>query len=275
MNKEETILALNSFESDLRKLKAAVVRTKTRQVKRKDIVESVHRITTQWFERVEGAISGLGLPADIVAKYHDAFGALLSLTFKYPSPATYAKSINELLRSYKQDLVAAVMKSTGPIVGFSQLDKVLDNIANEPERDYLTEAVKCAQSEFLRASVVLGWNAAVHRLHRVVEKKGFDEFNKNSDEMKKITEGRYKRFNKSFSVHTISELRATVFDTDLLWVLEYWGLIDSNQHERLQTCFTMRSNCAHPGEAPMSPENLGSFYSDLKIMVFDNPKFKV
>lgn len=26
---------------------------------------------------------------------------------------------------------------------------------------------------------------------------------------------------------------------------------------------------------PMSPENLASFYSDLKNMIFDNPKFKV
>ena len=35
------------------------------------------------------------------------------------------------------------------------------------------------------------------------------------------------------------------------------------------------SNSAHPGEAPVSPENLASFYSDLKLMVFDSPKFKV
>jgi hypothetical protein len=76
-------------------------------------------------------------------------------------------------------------------------------------------------------------------------------------------------------VNSLSELRATVFDTDLLWVLEYWGLIDANQHERLSICFTMRNNAAHPGEAPITDINLASAFSDLKNIVFDNPKFKL
>jgi hypothetical protein len=112
-------------------------------------------------------------------------------------------------------------------------------------------------------------------MHKVIEKLGFDEFNKKSEEMKNINEGRFKRFKKSFNIHSLSELRATVFDNDLLWVLEYWGLIDSNQHDRLSACFTLRNNSAHPGEAPITEENLASFYSDLKNIVFDNPKFKL
>ena len=275
MNKEETIAALNRLELDLRALRTAASRVKSAQVKGKEISESDQRTSRKWFEDIEPAVSRSGIPADILAKYSGMFNQLLGLSFKNPAPSTYVKIIDGHLEDFKQDLVATVMKSSGPIVGFSQLDKVLETIVNEAEKDYLTEAVSCAQRGYLRASTVMGWNAAVHRMHRVVEKMGFEEFNKKSEEMKKITEGRYKRFNKSFSIHTISELRSTVFDTDLLWVLEYWGLIDGNQHERLQACFTMRSNCAHPGEAAMSPENLASFYSDLKNMVFDNPKFNV
>jgi hypothetical protein len=110
-------------------------------------------------------------------------------------------------------------------------------------------------------------------MHKTVEKLGFDEFNKKCEEAKNAA-GRFKRFNKSFEVHSLSDLR-TVFDTDLLWVLEYWELIDSNQHERLSTCLTMRSNSAHPGEAPITEENLASFYSDLKAFVFDNSNLKL
>jgi hypothetical protein len=108
----------------------------------------------------------------------------------------------------------------------------------------------------------------------VIEKRGFDEFNKKSEEMKALTEGRFKRFGKSFRVKSLSELRATVFDNDLLWVFEYWGLIDSNEHDRLSLCFTMRNNCAHPGEAPITEENLASIFSDLKAIIFDSPEFK-
>jgi len=35
----------------------------------------------------------------------------------------------------------------------------------------------------------------------------------------------------------------------------------------------MRNNSAHPGEAVISKENLLSFYSDLKTIIFDNSKF--
>ena len=54
-----------------------------------------------------------------------------------------------------------------------------------------------------------------------------------------------------------------------------WELIDANQHERLSICFTMRNNAAHPGEATITEPNLLSAFSDLKTIVFDNPKFKL
>jgi hypothetical protein len=35
----------------------------------------------------------------------------------------------------------------------------------------------------------------------------------------------------------------------------------------------MRNNAAHSGEAPFTEENIKSFYSDLKEIIFDNPNF--
>jgi len=64
-----------------------------------------------------------------------------------------------------------------------------------------------------------------------------------------------------------------VFDRDMLWVLEYWGLITLNQNERLLACYLLRSNAAHHGEAPITEENLASFFSDLRLIVFRNLKF--
>jgi hypothetical protein len=86
---------------------------------------------------------------------------------------------------------------------------------------------------------------------------------------------RFKPFNKKFRVESISELRRTVFDTNLLWVLEYMGLIDSNQQERLRYCFELRNHSAHPGQAPVTGENLYSFYSDITKIVLKNSNFSV
>jgi hypothetical protein len=64
-----------------------------------------------------------------------------------------------------------------------------------------------------------------------------------------------------------------VFDAVILWIVEGMGLIDSNQHTRLASCFDMRNQAAHPGEAPSTEYNLLSFFSDIKEIVLANPKF--
>jgi hypothetical protein len=86
--------------------------------------------------------------------------------------------------------------------------------------------------------------------------------------------GRFKRFNQTQSVTSLSELRE-VFDTVVLWIIEGMALIDSNQHTRLRSCFEMRCHCAHPGEAPITEYNLMSLFSDIQQIVLENPKFAV
>jgi hypothetical protein len=88
------------------------------------------------------------------------------------------------------------------------------------------------------------------------------------------TVGRFKPYNKKFSIESLSELQR-VFDTELLWVLEYLGLIDSNQHARLRYCFDMRNHSAHPGRAPITGESLYSFFSDVTQIVLKNAKFEL
>jgi hypothetical protein len=274
MSKEDDITNINYLENNLVRLKTSLDKVKSKYVSRKDLRDSAQALAMKWFEEVEPAIQSYNVLEEVKTRYHTLFTTLLTLSTKVSWKNTYIQTITEILSKIKAELLLPVLKSTGKIVSIPHLAKILGNATAE-EKEYLEEALGCAERNFFRASVVLGWDAAVHRMQKVVEKLGFDNFNAKSEEMKKINNGRFKRFKKSFKVHSLSELRATVFDNDLLWVMEYWGLIDSNQHERLSICFTMRSNAAHPGEAPITPDNLASFYSDLKSFVFDNPKFKL
>jgi len=77
---------------------------------------------------------------------------------------------------------------------------------------------------------------------------------------------------KKYAVDSRSELQR-IFDTDILFILEYLQLIDSNQHARLRHCFDLRNHSAHPGQAPITGENLYSFFSDITQIVLKNPKF--
>jgi len=271
MRKEDALGILDDIENSLRKLHTDIRRVKTSNIYKKTIKDSTQNISRKWFEDLDPSLSSLGVSDELRKKYQELFNNLLRLSVKTSVKQTYLKTIDMILQDFKDEIFVTVMKSAGQVVSVTQLAKILENATGE-ERDYLDEALGCASRGSFRASVVLGWSAAVHRMHKTVENLGFDKFNEKSNEMR-TAGGRFKRWNKSFTVHSLSDLR-TVFDSDLLWVLEYWQLIDSNQHERLSICFTMRSNSAHPGEAPITEENLASFYSDLKAFVFDNSKFK-
>ena len=118
------------------------------------------------------------------------------------------------------------------------------------------------------------WCAVIARIHSRIEELGFAAFNVASAQIASQQKGRFKKFNKVFNVSTMGELRE-VFDNDILWVLEGMLLIDSNQHTRLHSCFDMRCQCAHPGDAPITEFNLLSFFSDIKEIVFDNAKFRL
>jgi hypothetical protein len=274
MSKDELLSHLNAVEGTLKRLGTSFGQAKIKFITQKTTREKIQSITKKWFEEIEPIILQFGVSEATKKKYHGLFTQLLELSLKTSWKKTYQNVIEEVLADFKPDIIIIVMKSAGQIFSVANLAKILENVTEE-EKEYLDEALGCARHGFLRGSMVLVWSAAVHRMQKVVEKLGFKEFNKKSEEMKCISDGRFKRFKKSFSVHSLSELRATVFDTDLLWVLEYWCLIDANQHDRLSICFTMRNNAAHPGEAPITEENLASAFSDLKNIIFDNPKFRL
>ena len=239
MSKEEVLINLNAIENDLNRIGTYFGQSEIKFIQRKQTQREVQSIAKKWFEEIEPVISQFGASDTIKKKYHGLFTRLLELSLKENVwKKTYQKIIEEILDDFKDDILVAVMKSAGKIASTADLVKILENVTEE-EKEYLNEALGCARHGFFRGSMVLVWSAAIHRMQKVVEKLGLDKFNKKSEEMKNISEGRFRRFNKSFNIHSLSELRATVFDTDLLWVLEYWSLIDANQHQRLSICKRM------------------------------------
>lgn len=274
MNKETLVANIKEIDKALGELSKEINESKGKYVSKKQTMQNAELVAKKWFELVEPCAEHFGFSTVVESKYHRLFEQLLGLSLKQSWKLTYKKTITAISEKFKEDILLVVIKSADKITSFANLPNILEN-ATEEERDYLNEALGCAKNGYLRASMVLVWCAAINRMQKTIEKLGFDEFNKKSEEMKKICDGRFKRFKKSFNVHSLSELRASVFDTDLLGVLEYWWLIDANQHERLSVCFIMRNNAAHPGEATITEPNLLSAFSDLKTIIFDNPKFKL
>jgi hypothetical protein len=274
MNKEAVIATLKELDKKLDALSNELDKSTVKFVTKQQTMKDAELLSKLWFEKVEPCAEDFGISERIKNKYHLLFEQLLKLSLKTSWKLTYQKTTAAISKSIKEELILAIIKFADKNNSSANLPNILENVTAE-EKEYLDEAIGCATKGYLRASMVLVWCAAVNKMHKTIEKLGIAEFNKKSHEMKKIKDGRFKKFNKSFDVVSLNDLEATVFDNDMLWVLEYWNLIDKNQHERLSNCFTMRNNAAHPGDATTTIHNLASAFSDIKTMVFDNPNFKL
>lgn len=273
MNKIEFADEIKSFRTRLGDLKKTIESSSKKQIFTKTILRELEEFSTLWFDKFEALLRHFyKLDQSAIDRYHDSMGKLLEFSTMNPATSTVLGLLKDVEKGINQDLLFPVLKYQNDIKKHGNYSNILTDKTGV-ELEYLREAVECAEHGYFRAAIILGWAAAIDRLHQIIMNNGLDKFNRASVQMSALAAGRYKRFNKKLDIQNLSDLRMTVFDNDLLWVLEFLGLIDGNEHEKLEICFTMRNTSAHPGEAKFSPENVASFFSDLDTLVFKNPKF--
>ena len=275
MNRDELLRKLKEFRNETEKIQRVFLGIPGEFVSAQALKDSAASVSEKWFNQIKPALEYFEFPTETIVVYTKRVDSLLGLSLSRTSrKASFERVLGEIVSGFIADLQIPAYKLTDLHPLPESLEDILSTSTPE-EREYLEESAGCIQGGHLRAAVILGWCAAIDRMQRTVQKLGLDEFNRKSSEMKSKGSPRYKRVGKVFSISTLSELRGTVFDNDLLWVLEYWGLIDQNQHDRLSACYVMRNTSAHPGDAKTSEENMASFFSDLKTCVFSNPSFKL
>lgn len=260
---------------DLKNLKRAVSEEDGPRISKKSVRDAAEALSTRWFVDISPNLTQV-IPVrdDLLEYYGSLFRRLLKLSNPNNLQGSYIETLNGLLKSFRNDLIIPIQTSPRLAERISALDQMLKGIGSAEEDLYFKEAAQCAKHDLLRASAVMGWCACIDRIHRSIEKIGFGSFNTTSQIMATSTSGRFKRFNSPQRVATIAELRE-VFDSNILWILEGMGLIDNNQHTRLRSCFELRCQSAHPGDAPVTEYNLLSFFSDINEIVLKNSKFSV
>lgn len=235
--------------------------------------EEAKAIGSLWFKEYVPSLKH-SLAPETLEKYGDQFTRLIKLSGPNNSRASYLAALELIIKPFSDDLLIPSQQGALGAQAPSSFDEFFAGLSNADESAYLAEAVACAKQGHQRAAVVLGWSAAIDRVHRVLDHNGLNKFNAMSQQMTAASAGRYKKFNKTQNVSSLAEIRE-VFDGVILWVIEAMGYIDTNQHTRLAGCFDMRCHGAHPGDAPITTYNLMSFFSDLDQIVFMNPKFKL
>lgn len=253
-------------------LQKSVRAAKTPRIVQKPILSSGVAASRLWFDEVRPALEQASVQPDELSTLSGRFAALLRLCQARPTKNGLQRVLSEIASLYKE-LVHSIEVGSFSQSGGLSITPYIEGLPSD-EGEYLDEAQRCLSVNAFRGCIVLGWCATIARIHSKIADLGYANFNKASEEMAAKTVGRYKPFNKKFAIGSMSELQR-IFDTDLLWVLEYLNLIDGNQHQRLRYCFEFRNNSAHPGLAPITGENLYSFFSDITHIVLKNPRFEI
>lgn len=266
---------LRKFHGDLRALKSLVNKETGPRVSKAGLRAEAETLSTRWFSDLAPTLSQQQcLTAETIERYSSHFASLLKLSKPNNHKSRYIAVITALLKKFDDELIVPIQKQPKVQKEVSALVAMLSGLPDAGEDAYIKEAIRCASASLFRGAAVLGWCAAIDRIHRAIEKVGFNRFNTASQKMTASQSGRFKRFNKTQNISSLSELRE-VFDTDILWIIEGMQLIDSNQHTRLRSCFDLRCQCAHPGDAPVTEYNLLSFFSDINAIVLRNANFQL
>ncbi len=266
---------LQTLQEDLKVFRRALRAETNPRVAKKSLRQEAERLGRQWFNTIEPELQRRRVfSVELLKKYSSGFERLIKLSAPNNLSTSYLETVEALAKPIRTELILPLQVNSAVTPPPTVFESFVASLKDPEESAYFQEAIDCAKHGFLRAAAVMAWCAAIDRIHQKIEKVGFSSFNVTSAQMASQQKGRFKRFNQTQSVTSLSELRE-VFDTLVLWIIEGMGLIDSNQHTRLRSCFEMRCHCAHPGEAPITEYNLMSLFSDIQQIVLENPKFAV
>lgn len=278
MNKKEIVKIAKDFKNQIGKLFVILNSSSSIQITKKTEKENLNNLSSFWFENLSSNLTNYDISKEALDKLNNCFKEIMHLSQKNNRRESYQKQFDIINKLFIDEILIPLQMQSSTTKDDNNLNqevnKLLKKVIDINENKYLEEAIGCWQHRFLKASVVIMWCCAIDRIHKVIANIGFDKFNTTSAYMKSQKSGKYKRFNKSFSVNSISELRF-VFDSDILQVIEAMELIDDNEKVRLQSCFDMRCHSGHPGEAPITEINVVSCFSDIVEIVLSNPKFSL
>jgi len=271
--KQEILLKLDLFKKELSGLKKDVTAVPTERINRDAIKRRADSIATMWVEDLRSPLEHkVGLPLDLIEKTAEQMKQLHVLSRPNNLKSSYLRVINATLKGFDNKFVLPIKQSAAEVETILDLEKLVPGMADPDESDYLKEAIECAEHGYKRAAIVLGWCSAIDKIQKKLVLTGLSKFNEASTNVKSQTSGKYKNWKKEFSVSSLAELQA-VFDTDLIVVVEGMELIDSNQAERLRTCFQYRNHSAHPGQAPIEEAHVVAFFADVNAIVLQNEAF--
>jgi len=262
---EDILEELTSVQKDVNKLKTASV---SGQVLRKR-VKDTHK---NWLP-VSGVLeAGNIIDTAQLQEVAVAWTALVKLANNASPKKLYKAQLKIIITKTESELLHRFIKGSAIQTIGDTLRKLVQPIADTELLKYLDESIRCAETNCVRASVVLAWCAVAHMVHKKLTSLGFATLNAEFARMKADKGLMFRAFTKDYVFSTEPDVQEAA-DAHLILLCRFLTYLDDTQYKHLKSALDLRNGCGHPTGYQPDPVKLQAYYADITQLVLLNPKF--
>lgn len=165
--------------------------------------------------------------------------------------------LTDVGRQHVAQIATARLSISPAAVEAQTLRALLPRIKSSGAKEFLTEAIVCAESSLFRAAVVLSWAGAVAVLQDVVVASHLTAFNAAAQKR----DAKWKTAKNADDLGGMKEF-------NFLQILEDINLIGKNVRQELEYCLKLRNGCGHPNSLKVGHNKVASHIETLAQNVF-------
>ncbi len=262
---EDVLEELVSIQKDVNKLKTASVSGQA-------LRQRVKKTYKTWLP-VAGVLEAGNIvdPAQF-QEVSDAWTALLKLTNNASPKKQHKALLKIIITKTESELLHKFIKGSAIQTIGDTLRKLVQPIADPELLKYLDESIRCAETNCVRASVVLAWCAVAHMVHKKLTSLGIATLNAEFARMKADKGLMFRTFTKDYIFSTDPDVQEAA-DAHLILLCRFLTYLDDTQYKHLKGALDLRNGCGHPTGYQPDPVKLQAYYSDITQLVLLNPKF--
>lgn len=270
----EMIEKLKRFKVDLNSLRKGVRNNEVETINKLNIRSKAETLAMQWANELRDHLKQFDkLPEQTIRDMNENMSALFRLSQQSNRKVSYTRVLDAACRAFDARFVVPISQSSTVAKVNFDFRGLFPNLSDSQESEYMQEAIGCANAGYFRAAIVMGWCAAMNRIHGHVQELGIEKINENLRVLREAKHGKFKQVKNAPSISVLGEVQE-ISDRNLILLILRLGLVDAKQVDRLIEHLNHRNQSAHPGDAPVGEDLLNHFFSDIGEIIFNNSNLK-
>lgn len=259
---------LEQFLERLLALEKKLSAFKGQEVRSSDLVAEIKAAAREWLRHSEALKALEIIPTDALSDIDSCFKNLLQATNSRTRASAYQKKLAPVLKTFTDRVVVPVIRFEGSPsqVASRALLAAIGKTTTSEEEVYLEEAARSLAAKCNRAAIIMLWATAMARIHRAVERVGFNAYNQAVDATLKKKGNPFSKVSKTV-ISSLPELQRCR-DFDLLVVGMQLFSYDLQIYEELDRLLGTRNSAAHPGMLHPTALDVQQYAAKLTSCVF-------